>query len=68
MFVVNKTQNFLKLLILLAPAMAFQATVGAATPDAADFFKNPSMSNAVMSPSGKYIAAIVKGGQKDAMD
>lgn len=64
MFVVNKTQNFLKLLILLASGMVFQATVGAATPDAADFFKNPSMSNAVMSPSGKYIAGIVKGGAK----
>jgi dipeptidyl aminopeptidase/acylaminoacyl peptidase len=64
MFVVNKTLNFFKLLTLLVPVIAFQNAVSAATPDAADFFKNQSMSNAVMSPSGKYIAAIVKGGPK----
>lgn len=64
MLVVQKTLNLLRLLTLLASSLAFYTTVNAATPDAADFYKNPSMSNAVMSPSGKYVAAIVKGGAK----
>lgn len=60
----NKSVNLLKLLTLLLVVLLFPNVVCAVTPNATDFFKNESMRNAVMSPSGKYIAAIVKGGEK----
>lgn len=50
------------LLTSLQPAVA----TGAKLPPVADFFQNPSFSNAVLSPSGRMLAVVV--GAKDSRD
>jgi dipeptidyl aminopeptidase/acylaminoacyl peptidase len=58
----NKPARFLALVLAALPCTASWA----ADPiPIADFFRGPQYSSAVMSPSGKYVALTVKGGQQN---